>query len=281
MDTLVLYHANCTDGFGAAYAAWASLGDKGVTYLPVNYNEAPPDVKGKRVYILDFSYPQETLLQMVSDAYHVTLIDHHKTAFEELGFGDMERIESSSDKLYLLLDKKRSGAYLAWQFFHEEAVPELIELIDDYDRWQFNLLSTKAVHKGLWAMTPWSMTQWRDLNISDVEEKGDILLKDHDKKVQQLLKEPVQVQINGLSGYAANAPSFFASDLGHHLALKSGTYGLVWSMNKDGQAQCSLRSNGDYDVSAIARQFGGGGHKNAAGMRVDINSLIEFICSNS
>ena len=33
----------------------------------------------------------------------------------------------------------------------------------------------------------------------------------------------------------------------------------------DGNVKCSLRARGDIDVEAIVRQFGGGGHKKAAG----------------
>ena len=38
---------------------------------------------------------------------------------------------------------------------------------------------------------------------------------------------------------------------------------------KPGRTRCSLRSRGTYDVAAIARHFGGGGHKNAAGCNFD------------
>jgi nanoRNase/pAp phosphatase (c-di-AMP/oligoRNAs hydrolase) len=34
---------------------------------------------------------------------------------------------------------------------------------------------------------------------------------------------------------------------------------------RDGHEKWSLRSKGEFDVSAVAREFGGGGHKNAAG----------------
>lgn len=281
MKYAVLYHANCTDGFGAAYAAWKALGDMDVEYIPVNYGDAPPDVTGKIVYILDFSYPKAVLEKMAEQSESVTMLDHHKTAFEDLGYPDKDDVTLCSGKLNIHLDRNRSGAMLAWDHFHGSPAPELIELIDDYDRWQFNLLSTKPVHKGLWALAPWNFQQWDALDILAVEEKGDILLKDHDKKVQQLAKDATDCLIFTQAGLAANAPSFFASDLGHVLATRSKTYGLIWNVLGNGMVQCSLRSNGDYDVSAIAKQFGGGGHKNAAGMRVDINSLIRFLCSNS
>ena len=38
-------------------------------------------------------------------------------------------------------------------------------------------------------------------------------------------------------------------------------------------ANVSLRSVGDYDVSAIAKTFGGGGHRNAAGFEVALDRL--------
>ena len=36
-------------------------------------------------------------------------------------------------------------------------------------------------------------------------------------------------------------------------------------MRADGRWQFSLRSEGEFDVSAVAQQYGGGGHRNAAG----------------
>lgn len=37
MKPLVCFHADCTDGFGAAFAAWLKLGDD-AEYLPMAYN---------------------------------------------------------------------------------------------------------------------------------------------------------------------------------------------------------------------------------------------------
>jgi oligoribonuclease NrnB/cAMP/cGMP phosphodiesterase (DHH superfamily) len=283
----VLYHANCTDGFGAAYAAWTQLGDSGVEYIAVNYGEEPPDVTDDLVYILDFSYKKPLLDRMIEQAGELTLIDHHKKAFEELGFEEFNKVEIDKDGCNIILDRNKSGAMLAWEYFVGDRSSDLIRAIDDYDRWQFKLEYSKALHNGLWSMTPWSFKQWKELNLIDVIEKGRILLDDHDRKVRQLMKDPIQLQITSpndvlsWTGLCANAPRFFASDLGHHLALKSGTFGLVWNLIDPNTAQCSLRSNGDYDVSAIAKHFGGGGHKNAAGMRVDIKTLLKWMYSNT
>jgi len=60
MKTQVLYHANCPDGFCAAWAAYTVFGDD-AEYLPVQYGQDPPDVAGNRVYIVDFSYKREVM----------------------------------------------------------------------------------------------------------------------------------------------------------------------------------------------------------------------------
>jgi phosphoesterase RecJ-like protein len=48
-------------------------------------------------------------------------------------------------------------------------------------------------------------------------------------------------------------------------------------MGNNGRAKVSLRSNGGYDVSAIAKAFGGGGHQNAAGFEVDMSTLMGWM----
>ena len=47
---LVIYHKDCTDGFGAAYSAWKLLGSK-AQYHAAKHGDAPPDVFDKTVAI--------------------------------------------------------------------------------------------------------------------------------------------------------------------------------------------------------------------------------------
>ena len=79
MKPLVIYHGGgCTDGFGAAFAAWLKLGDE-AEYLPMEYMRATDGVTefhervkidcsiGERdVYILDFSLPKVVMISSVS-----------------------------------------------------------------------------------------------------------------------------------------------------------------------------------------------------------------------
>ena len=76
---IVIYHADCTDGFGAAYSAWKLLGNR-AEYYPCKHGTPPPDVTGKVVAILDFSFNNATTKQMIEDADKLIVIDHHKSA---------------------------------------------------------------------------------------------------------------------------------------------------------------------------------------------------------
>ena len=322
MKPLVIYHANCTDGFGAAFAAWLKLG-YGAEYLPMEYGknfltEYAGSTINREIYILDFSLPKAVMDWLFGHAKRVVWLDHHKSAFEmwcgkspDLFFTTHKEQDESKT---ILLDDCRSGAMLAWKYFHPSTeVPRLIQHIDDQDRWQFKLDGSKELHAALASYQPWSFEQWWRLfydkhglgtnKRADMIQEGTAILRAHNQHVQSALKQArscviIPAIIDSAASYkapwawgnsaefgdfcfagglAANAPTFLASDLGHELANKSGTFGLVWSMAGDGQIHCSLRSNGDYDVSAIAKAFGGGGHRNAAGFSTDINTLLGWL----
>lgn len=306
MKPLVIYHANCADGFGAAFAAWLKLGNE-AEYLPIQYGDTDTHLEytGRDLYILDFSFPREVMEHMFANAKHVIWLDHHKTALE-MWCGKYEKgmqHQSVETPHYINLDDNKSGAYLAWEYFHPSTeIPMLIKHIDDYDRWQFELKGTKEINKAVWSFAPWSFEQWREIltddNYASMWSQGAAILRAHDQNVQSVVngsaRKCVIYERNspptpGLEqwepdwlinarGLAANCPPHLTSDVGHELAVHSGTFGLCWCLSKEGMtAKCSLRSNEDYDVSAIAKVFGGGGHRNAAGFEVPIQTLLGWL----
>lgn len=303
MNPLIIYHKSCADGFGAAYAAWEKFGED-AEYFPCQYGEVKgvadldklPNVSGRDVYVLDFSFPLSVMESIIDLAKSFTWLDHHKTAFEmwcdsELeAKGERDYYTYSSHGVEVLLDNNRSGAMIAWQYFYPtHNVPWIIEHIDDYDRWQFKLSGTKEINKAIWATAPWDFETWNDwvyrfpvAQRAAMIEVGTALLRDHNSRVEAGVKSgamPCKISRNGKTfyGMALNCPPNVTSDSGHMLATEGGTYGLLWYMNKDGKVKCSLRSNGDYDVSQIAQMFGGGGHKNAAGFEVEFAELMVML----
>lgn len=310
MKPLVIYHANCADGFGAAFAAWTVLGDE-AEYLPLQYGFKPSDLSpcgwaARDVYMLDFSLPRDLMGGLFTSAKRVVWLDHHASVFKDWGIptnvvGDNSYFSLDDAGHHVKLDNAKSGAMLAWEFFHPGTeVPQFIKHIDDYDRWCFQIEGTKAFNKALWSYAPWGFKQWLEWFYdcesgfshkywADFYTEGSAILRSHDQNVQAVVKGAGRacqmrmpatmgegfLQIPGLS---ANCPPHLTSDVGHELATQSGTFGLCWCLSKEGTtAQCSLRSNGEYDVSAIAKAFGGGGHRNAAGFQVDIQTLLGWL----
>ena len=129
---LVIYHANCTDGFGAAYSAWKLLGDR-AEYYAAKHGNQPPDVKDKNVVILDFSYDNATTKRLIADSKNLLVIDHHKSAMVEL-----------HDVSCTRFDMNHSGAMLSWKFFHPgKEPPRLIKFIEDRDLWKWEIPYSK------------------------------------------------------------------------------------------------------------------------------------------
>ena len=101
--TFVLYHAECADGFGAAWALWRRFSQ--ARYIPVKHGSPPPEgLKGERVVIVDFSYARDVLDSMARETERLLVLDHHITAEKAL-----------AGLPYAYFDMKKSGAVLAWE----------------------------------------------------------------------------------------------------------------------------------------------------------------------
>jgi uncharacterized protein len=165
MKPLILFHASCADGFGAAFAAWKVFADE-AEYVPVQYGTSLaslPGVEGREVYVLDFSFPRGEMEALFAGAARVVWLDHHKTAFEMWGVGMpwFKNMDYGDDEQHHIeLDNNRSGALLAWQYFHPNVeVPMLIRHIDDRDRWVWKMEQTKAFSEALNSY-PYSFECW-------------------------------------------------------------------------------------------------------------------------
>lgn len=280
--TIVIYHANCQDGQASAYAAWKNLGDEGVQYLAYHYSNPPPeDLKGKDVYILDFSFPKAILKTMAKKARTLVLIDHHKTTFDDLGYEGFEKYIGLHEDISVVLDKNKSGCVLAWEFFNSALpVPKLLLHVQDRDLWRWELENTKEICLGLAFKVPTCDPETFPLlsvvNEIDLLRIGQILSQQQEISLAIALKRSHKADINSLETLACNASSELASELGNRLAKETGTFGVVYSY--DGGSKLwlySLRSIGDFDVSEIAKEFGGGGHRNAAGFSLHFNLFEE------
>jgi hypothetical protein len=269
----VLYHADCLDGFGAAWAAWKALGAS-ARYQPVRHGEPPPDLPpGSRIYILDFCYAPELLIAMAAQSEQVVILDHHisaQTAFERY----RQTQATLPANLHVHFDLAHSGCTLAWRHFHPgQPVPPLLAHIEDRDLWRHALPGTREINRALYLRLPLAFEAVEGLSLETLEQEGAVLLRQLQQSVHGLFQQRHAMTVLGQSGLAVNAPGQFASDLGEALAIESGTFGLIYQFHGQRQRwECSLRSRVEFDVAALATRLGGGGHRNAAGFTLEASA---------
>jgi len=256
IDT-VLYHANCRDGFGAAWTAWRRLGNR-ATYIPCKYGEPPPDVSGKNVIILDFSYPREIAKRMYEDANDLIILDHHKSAMEDL-----------EDLDFAWFSEDHSGAFLAWHFFHPgEDIPKFIRYIEDRDLWKWELPYSREF-SAAFEIIPYNFMEYDrfcdDSTFDDAIERGGHMLAYSRAIVGKICEGAVHHRFEGMDVMVVNTP-YWVSEVGNALSFQCD-FAAMWHYDHyDRNIKVSLRTSSDsVDISEIARKFNGGGHKKAGG----------------
>ncbi len=271
---LVLYHGPaCPDGWCAAWCAWKCFGDK-ADYIPVQYGQEPPDVTGRNLFILDFSYRYAIMEELIRRAAALTCLDHHATAREELRPLLSSRSLSGYD---IRFDMMKSGARLAWEyFFPKEEPPSLVRFVEDRDLWLFRLHGSREVNAAL-SSYPKTFEAWDALHrgwyFPALLEQGTGILRYQNQLVEAICKNAREITIGDHRVLAANT-CVLQSEVGEKLA-EGRPFGVAWFRRLDGKVQFSLRSRqGGIDVSEVARKFGGGGHKPAAGFEVDGFDLL-------
>lgn len=261
----VCYHSSCYDGFGAAYAAWRKFGTS-ATYVPVTHGQSFPYLPGAtKCYLLDFSYTRD-IMEAVNKQVPLIVIDHHKTAQEAL-----------KGLPYAMFDLDRSGATLAWEYFHPGTpVPMFLAYLEDRDLWRFDLYKSKEVSAGL-QIRPYDFVVWDDLvksqgdGINRLITEGTIALAVKTQMVSQMADHERMNKIGGYTVPVANAACFFSEVaqelLRRHPECKFAAY---YMDRGDGLRQYGMRSLADFDCSTVAKKYGGGGHPQAAGFTIPV-----------
>lgn len=282
MKTYVLYHSRCYDGFGAAWAAWNVFGDD-ATYLSVSYSKKEvPDIEpNSQVYIVDFSYPKEILLEL-SKTRRVVVLDHHKTAEADLrGLPsiDTPQWDKDGNGVAVLFNMDKSGALITWEYFHgKDSIPWLIKYISDRDLWKFEYEETKIIHEYLKSVS-FNFENWTDISRSlddqtgtgflKILAAGEAVLNANSKTTKSICERTRVVNFEGYKVGVVNATSNW-SEVGNYVMENFDVdFAISYGDIETGDTLYSLRSNErtDVDVSTIAKKYGGGGHKYAAGFK--------------
>lgn len=265
-DIVVIYHKNCPDGFGAAWSAWKKFGEQ-ASYIPASYSdEIPEGIEGREVYVVDFSYNAVRLPELEKKAKRLVVIDHHK--------GGEAHVKATKEHIFEL---EHSGAYLTWcYFFPDEKVPEFIEYLSDGDINKYDRPDAHAVCAYI-CSTEKNFNDWEGVyqemeDVSkrgEVVKKGEMLMRYRDFVIDPALNSIHFINVNGVTLPAVNAvfPMDEKSYMIHKIYDKYPPVAMSYRYD-EGEWKCSLRSNGAFDCTALAKQFGGSGHPGASGFSI-------------
>lgn len=276
-DIIVYYHADCMDGAGAAWAARQKFGDA-AEYAPVNYNYKSEDlfcVRGKEVYVLDFSFPRTVLEIWIKQAKSLLVLDHHASAKDNL-----------TGLPYAVFDMNKSGAMMAWEGFHPGTeAPMVIKHIQDRDLWKFELPGTRELSAYMRTRSA-SMDTVGFVYLNErAGEKamgvlyglGEAILDHIQAQVTEATSRAFKAWLRGTEVLCTTCCSDIASEVGSALAkLSPSKIGVIVSLSHRG-AGLSIRSDGGTGARDLAEKCGGGGHGPAAGGYLNREEFFELM----
>jgi hypothetical protein len=280
---VVISHQNCDDGAGVVevfkyYNKYELDNLHDIEYLMLDYSnfnfeDLLESLRGKLVYVGDFSFNKEQLDKLMTVVGDIVIVDHHESVLK-MNIQDYPNVH---------LDLSRSGAILAWEFFYgvETKPPYIIELIGDRDVWNFFYGNhTKAMKMYI------SKNGHKDLHqyVSEDEEVAYVkLIDDLEPYILEVEREEAKhikkamtarpYNIHGVEFVGLNITSGVSEILNHASRIFGKPSFAFWE-DEDGIFQLSFRNyKDDIAVNDIARVYGGDGHFQASGNRVNYNQL--------
>ncbi len=291
MTRYCCFHDHCNDGFTAAWLFARKFPD--AVLLPVQYGKPLPaevvsSSKGDTVTFVDFC-PSLEQLQALTEP-QVLILDHHATAQKTLAGFEQANIEVE-------FDMTRSGAGLVFRRYYTpkgktwadtQGSMLLVDYIEDHDLWKHKLPEWEAIQV-VTELMPKTLQAWDELGmrVQHMFEQtvafGKGLLQYRDKLIEEAIENQFPIRLEGLSSTAVPCVNSgtFQSFIGNQLSVGQ-PYAVIFYI-KGEYAVCSLRSqkDGGRDVGELAKRFGGGGHKNAAGFRVPLAELDSMILTGA
>ncbi len=290
--TVVIYHAECADGMAAAWATWKALGDDGVAYVPRGYADEqelaslPIDVSlVRKVIFVDFSWRRKALIALCNIGIEVIVLDHHKTAKADLegldGYPYPDTEPDSTVFISCTFDMARCGARLAWDTFHPgELPPRLVDYVEDRDLWRWMLPYSKEVSAFIrtFALSLADYDRAHRMLESQVGWTTALITGERVLAMQRIMTSALAdiafwSTVDGHTVPVANVPqaTLLQSEVCEELLRRNAQapFSAAFVM-LGGEKRWSLRSRPKsdgsvFDVSALCKKFGGGGHTQAAG----------------
>ena len=259
---------------------WRAWGEE-ARYVPRGHEDSldPRTLEGQRVVFVDIVPPNRMLKEIGEVAAQVTVLDHHVSSRDRFVADPSLENLLTRDGHCIHFDLEHSGAVLTWHHFHpDRPVPEVLRYVEDQDLWSWKLPRSEEVNAAL-ASYARDFEVWDELAGLPLEQlvaEGEPILRANRREVERSIKSAHPIAIGRRRAEAVNA-HHHRSSIGHELA-KRAVYALAWGVAyrmTGRRVDVSIYSIGDLDVAQVASEYGGGGHRNAAGFSVSLERWLE------
>lgn len=333
IDVMCLYHANCSDGTFAAKAVWDEYRTNDVAFIPVNYNplnkltpeealqeilktpkykqfkETANDYSGLKLtdldtvelFIVDFSFPTEHMRYFADVFKRVILLDHHKTARDDVAKDfELITVAENGTEIYnldqesssaLIFNMNFSGAELTSMYFHNllshddprSHLDKKTLLVGDRDLWKFEYPETKEYTSGMYFSNYNSFKELEEHTVEGVMELGRVVNRNKLGSIRKLRGTSlmdIEVVIEGTSykgGIWNNSDASITSEGADYLRNQGYDIIISYYVLKDNVVSMSLRSKEGVNCSIVANHYNGGGHISSAGGNTDMTELCRIL----
>lgn len=295
---LVITHGGCPDGWCAEWLFRRHFGDH-ADYMGCKHGDQVPAEEAKDrplVYVADFSWPYEGMLQLAEACGgRLTVLDHHKSAEEALARLQLHAKLFGCGGLRVVFDLAKCGAMLVWEylkgagatdrvFSHHETAPAIVRYTQARDLWTWDQPDAKAVCA---AMSTYRRTKdvWDELYLcllsrdgcTRLVTEGLAILCRQEIEVKSTCRRATEWEIAGHKVLVVNTDSNI-SEVGERLAEGRAFSATYFDDLSRGLRIWSFRSrDGGIDVSVLAKSLGGGGHPRAAGCQQPLDQPAHYL----
>ncbi len=279
---LCIYHIADHDGKGSAAIVKRKFGD--IEFFGLNHDmDVPWEAinNHEQIVICDIALPLDVMFE-INENKDLTWIDHHISVIEEYN----KAIAQGKKEIKGIRENGSAAIMLTWQyFFPDEKVPEGVKLLalnDLYDLRDKRVRPFEYAFQSMGVNKPQD-SSWVDLfngkiDIDEMVLKGNAILSWVRNRNHRLCKAmSFESNYKGQKCICANMPQGYSEFYDSIKNIRNYTFMCNFFMSGKNTWNLSFyTARDDVDVSKIAKEFGGGGHRKAAGASGLID-LPEFL----
>lgn len=298
---IVIYHSRDLDGYTSGAICKKKYQDAilvGFDYgqdVWEKLNSIGVNLAEHHIIMIDVSLKMPEMFDLAKNCKTLTWIDHHISAIKEY-----EAAKADAPENFIpVLEDGIAACEVGWKYlFPNELMPLTVLLLGEYDTWrqsdmdrwnkmilpfQFGMrmqCNSAQTFPMILLETKSNFPQATEKAVEKVIETGHIILEYQKMQNQAACGASFEFEFEGLRAICLNGGGF-----------NSDVFKSVYNPNKH-DIMMPFRFNGkqkewmfsmystkpDIDVSVIAKKWGGGGHKAAAGFQVkDLGLVFTFL----